>query len=66
MARFSRGSFPARARTARRQTEWSQGVGDTSVTALSSSTSVFLGAAVQALTPWLTVIRIRGEFLIYL
>ncbi len=61
-----RGSFPVRARSTRRQTEWSLGPGDTSLTSISASSSVFMGAAIQALVPGLTVIRIRGELLLYL
>jgi len=66
MARFSRGSFPARGRTTRRETNWDVGVGGTVQDNVASTAAIFLGQAITPSVPGLTVIRIRGQLLIYL
>jgi len=57
----SQGAFPrGRVRTPRRKTSWDAGPGGTGATTIISSSSAFVGAAVQGLVPGLTVTRIRG------
>ena len=57
----SRGSFRGRTGN-RRQTSWEDGVGGGAPTGLASSTTAFIGQALQAQLPGLTVIRQRGVF----
>ena len=66
MALPRRGSRQGRAISLRRKTAWIVGPGGTSSTTISSSSSVFLGSAVQPTTEGLTVVRIRGELVAYL
>ena len=61
-----RGSTLVRGRTPRRQTSWGVGPGGTASQSLSFSTAVFIGSAIQPVTPGMTVVRIRGELLIHL
>jgi len=56
----SRG-HPARAYP-RRQTAWEVGTGKVAVTTISTSTTGFLGSAIEPTTDGITVIRQRGEF----
>ena len=61
MARRLRGSFPARGfPSQRRLTAWELGTGGSGATAISSTGSTFIGAALGATVDGLTVIRIRG------
>ena len=61
-----RGSPRGRVVVTRRSTSWQVGVGGTGLTNISLSTSVFLGSAIQAVTDGATVIRIRGELLVWM
>ena len=65
MARF-RGSPRGRTIVPRRLTSWEVGPGGTAVTPTSVAGSFFLGSAIQASIPGLTIVRIRGEFAAYL
>ncbi len=53
-------------RSQRRKTAWSIGPGGTGVTIVSTSSASFLGGGAQPIIDGLTVVRIRGELLIYL
>ena len=65
--RSSRGSRPGRAiQSLRRKTAWSQGPGGTTNTPITANGSTFLGSSVVATVEGVTVIRIRGELLMYL
>ena len=57
MRHRSRGFSPGRSR---RKSEWFQGPGGTAVTSVSSSTSTFLGSAVQTTAIEETLVRTRG------
>ncbi len=50
----------------RRRRGWEVGPGDTTVTAVSSSSAVFMGAGASALQDGLTLARLRGRFAAFL
>ena len=68
MARFSRGSTPisSRSRAPRRKTSWIFGPGDETITAVSTSSSVILGAGLSVGADGLTLVRTRGELMLWL
>ena len=53
-------------RTLRRRSSWEEGPGGTALTPLSASSVAFVGSAVQAAIPGITVVRIRGFLSWYL
>jgi len=55
-----------RGQSSRRLTAWSEGVGGTAETAVTSVTPQFLGDSLEPGIPGLTLIRLRGELLISL
>ena len=57
--------FP-QVRSQRRLTAWSDGTGDTGVTAVSSASATFVGMAFSAVVEGLTLIRQRGYFSVQL
>ena len=60
---FFRGN---RSVSTRRRTAWGLGPGGTGATAISSSTSTFLGAVAVPIVDGITVVRIRGSLLLTL
>ena len=66
MARRLTGLSRGFARSNRRKTAWELGPGGTTVTAITSTSSVILGAGASPTEDGLTVVRTRGEFLAFL
>ena len=61
-----RGFHQARTMPARRQNAWSLGAGGSTVTTLSATGAAFLGSSVIPATEGLTIVRTRGELLMFL
>jgi len=53
-------------RTPRRRSEWGLGPGGSAITQLTGTGSVFLGSGIVSSTLPITVVRIRGELLLFL
>jgi len=56
-----RGSSQVRVRSQRRRTDWSEGTGGTTATAVSTSSAQFLGSALVPVVLGSTIVRIRGH-----
>ena len=50
----------------RRLTSWESGPGGTAVASTSVGTAIILGSAISATVPGLTIVRLRGELMMYM
>jgi len=64
--RRSRGGFRSSQQSSKRLTDWALGPGGTTPTAVSTTVATILSSVVVPLVAGLTIVRIRGEFQMYL